>query len=68
MMSLLKTLPVQMMCIKLSKKLLKEKQLLYYMWLLLQDSDKIKAAPRQQPSSALRAHGCGHAEVHRRRR
>jgi len=38
------------------------------MWLLLQDSDKIKAAPRQQPSSVLRAHGCGHAAAHRRRR
>ena len=36
------------------------------MWLLLQDSDKNRAAPTQQPSSALRAHGCGHAAARHR--
>ena len=36
------------------------------MWLLLQNSGKVKAALEQQPYCALRAHGCGHVVAHRR--
>ena len=36
------------------------------MWLLLQDSGKVKDALERQPYYALRAHGCRHVLNHRR--